>query len=168
VAQNFTVETKLIHPCFILYFRGKVPGTHWIGGWMGPRAGLDAGEKRGISYPCRKPKPAFVYSFIHQWLYNRLLDHGLFISFVIFFTQTVGPLGRVISPSQGRYLHRDQHKHRINAHTDIHALSGIQTTISVFEGAKTVHLTPRGHCDRPRLYVTYVNINIYDIGFIVH
>jgi hypothetical protein len=24
------------------------PGTHWIGGWVGPRAGLDAMEKRNI------------------------------------------------------------------------------------------------------------------------
>jgi hypothetical protein len=24
-----------------LYPRGKAPGTHWIGGWVGPRAGLD-------------------------------------------------------------------------------------------------------------------------------
>jgi hypothetical protein len=24
----------------------SVPGTHWIGGWVGPRAGLDAAEKR--------------------------------------------------------------------------------------------------------------------------
>jgi hypothetical protein len=45
--------------------------------------------------------------------------------FVIIFTQMVGLLERVISPSHGCYLHAGQHKHRINAHTDIHALSGI-------------------------------------------
>jgi hypothetical protein len=45
----------------------------------------------------------------------------------LFFTQTVGLLGRVISQSQGCYLHTGQHEHRINAHTDIHALSGIRT-----------------------------------------
>jgi hypothetical protein len=40
---------------------------------------------------------------------------------------SVGLFGRVISPSQGLYLHIE-HKHRINAHnTDIHALSGIRT-----------------------------------------
>jgi hypothetical protein len=38
----------------------------------------------------------------------------------------VGLLGRGISQSQGRYLHRGQHKHRINVHTDIHALSEIR------------------------------------------
>jgi hypothetical protein len=49
-----------------------------------------------------------------------LLGPGLFINFVVIFTQTVGLLGQVISPSQGRYLHTE-HKHRINAHTNIHA-----------------------------------------------
>jgi hypothetical protein len=26
--------------------RERAPGTHWIGGWVGPRAGLDAVVKR--------------------------------------------------------------------------------------------------------------------------
>jgi hypothetical protein len=26
--------------------RGRALGVHWIGGWVGPRAGLDAAEKR--------------------------------------------------------------------------------------------------------------------------
>jgi hypothetical protein len=34
------------------------------------------------------------------------------------FLQTVGLFGRAISPSQGLYLHTEQHKHRINAYTD--------------------------------------------------
>jgi hypothetical protein len=29
------------------------PGTHWIGGWVGPRAGLDAGAIRKILCLCR-------------------------------------------------------------------------------------------------------------------
>jgi hypothetical protein len=65
-------------------------------------------------------------SIIHQWLYSPLLCPGLFFSFLIY-TQTVGLLGRVISPSQGRYLHAEQPKHKINAYTDIHALNGIRT-----------------------------------------
>jgi hypothetical protein len=65
--------------------------------------------------------------FIHQWLYRPLLGPGPFFNFVILFTQSVGHLGWVISPSQGRYLHTGQHKHRINAQGDIHALSGIRT-----------------------------------------
>jgi hypothetical protein len=68
-----------------------------------------------------------------------LLCPGLFFSFVIFFTQTVGLLGRVISTSQGRYLHTGQHKHRINAHTDIHAWVGFDTTIPASDGVKIVH-----------------------------
>jgi hypothetical protein len=50
-----------------------------------------------------------LISFIHQWLYSHLLGLGIFFSFVIIFTQTIGLLGRVISPSQGRYVHT-QHK----------------------------------------------------------
>jgi hypothetical protein len=44
----------------------------------------------------------------------------------LFFTQTVGLLGRGISPSHGRYLPQDN----INTeqtHTDIYVLSGIRT-----------------------------------------
>jgi hypothetical protein len=55
-----------------------------------------------------------------------LLELGHFFSLLIY-THSVGLLGRGISPSQGRYLHTGQHKHRINAHIDIHALSGIRT-----------------------------------------
>jgi hypothetical protein len=29
------------HAPVALYLRGKNPGTHWTGGWVGPRAGLD-------------------------------------------------------------------------------------------------------------------------------
>jgi hypothetical protein len=71
------------------------------------------------------------------------------LRFVISFTQTVGLLGRVISPSQGRYQHTRQHKHRINAHTDIHALRGIRTNdSSVWAGEDSPCLQQRGHCDR--------------------
>jgi hypothetical protein len=62
----------------------------------------------------------FSSSCSHFWstgLISQFLDHS----------QTVGLLGRVISSSQGLYLNTGQHKHRINAQTDIHALSGIRT-----------------------------------------
>jgi hypothetical protein len=62
-----------------------------------------------------------VHSFIRQWLHSPLLGPGLFFSFIIVCTKTVGLLGRVISPSQGRYLHRTTQ--RLNAHADIHASS---------------------------------------------
>jgi hypothetical protein len=70
-----------------------------------------------------------------------LMDLGHFFSFLIY-TQSVGLLGRGISPSQGRYLHTEQHK-------DIHALSGIRThDPSVRAGKDGSCLRPRGNCDR--------------------
>jgi hypothetical protein len=91
-------------------------------------------------------------SFIHQLFYSPSLDPGFFFSFVIFFTQTVGLLGRVISPSQGLYLNTGQHKHRINAHTDIHVLSGIRIHDPSFRTSENSScLRPRGHCVRPKL-----------------
>jgi hypothetical protein len=93
--------------------------------------------------------PGTFHSFIHQWLYSPLLRPGHFFSFVIFFTRNVGLLGRVISPSPGRYLHTGQHKHRINAHTNIHALSGIRTHVPNFRASEdSSYFRPRGHYDR--------------------
>jgi hypothetical protein len=67
------------------------------------------------------------------------------VSYIFFFfTQTVGLLGRVISPSHGCYLNTEQHKHRINAYTNIHALSGIRNhDPSVRAGEDTVHASDR-------------------------
>jgi len=31
-----------------LYFGVRAPGTHWVGGWLGHRAGVDAVTKRKI------------------------------------------------------------------------------------------------------------------------
>jgi hypothetical protein len=63
-------------------------------------------------------------------------------------------LWRGISPSQGRYLRREQHKHRINAHnTDIHALSRIRThDPSVRASESSSCLRQHGHCDRLELH----------------
>jgi hypothetical protein len=66
-------------------------------------------------------------SFIHSSLVlQQFLGPGLDFSFVIFLTQKVGFVWRGISPSQGRYLHTRQNKHRIKAHTNMHVLSGIR------------------------------------------
>jgi hypothetical protein len=37
--------------------RERAPGTHWIGGWVGPRAVLDAVVKRKIPSPRRDSNP---------------------------------------------------------------------------------------------------------------
>jgi hypothetical protein len=57
------------------------------------------------------------------------------------FTQPVGLPGRGISPSQGRYLHTGQHKHK---RTQIlMPRVGFEPTIPAFERAKTVHASDR-------------------------
>jgi hypothetical protein len=37
--------------------RERAPGTHWIGGWVGPRAVVDAVVKRKIPSPHRESNP---------------------------------------------------------------------------------------------------------------
>jgi hypothetical protein len=37
--------------------RKRAPGTHWIGGWVGPRAVLEAVVKRKIPSPRRESNP---------------------------------------------------------------------------------------------------------------
>jgi hypothetical protein len=73
--------------------------------------------------------------FIHQCLYSRLLCPGLFFSSVIFFTQTVGLLGRVVSPSQGHYLHIGQ---------SYMPWTGFEPIIPAFERAKAVNVLDLG------------------------
>jgi len=36
----------------------RAPVTHWIGGWVGPRAVLDVAVKRKITSPRRESKPS--------------------------------------------------------------------------------------------------------------
>jgi hypothetical protein len=43
--------------------RERAAGTHWIGDWVGPRAGLDAVVKGEIPSPRRKSKPRTHVSF---------------------------------------------------------------------------------------------------------
>jgi hypothetical protein len=96
------------------------------------------------------------YTFLMA-LQPLLLGPGLFFNFVIFFTQTVGLLGRVISPSQGLYLYSRQHKHRINANTNIHAWSRIWTyDPSVRASENSSGLRPHGYSDRRPKYTTKV------------
>jgi hypothetical protein len=110
----------------------------------------------GVVYFC-----TILFISFHQWLYSPLLGPDFFFSFVILFTQTVGLLGRVISPLQSCYIHTGKHKHRINALTVIHGLNGIRThDPSVRESEDNLWLRPCGHRDRLPilLLVLYVNI----------
>jgi hypothetical protein len=50
--------------------RGRGPGTHWIGGWVGPRAVLDAVVKMKIPSPRRESNPRWClikYIIIKLW-----------------------------------------------------------------------------------------------------
>jgi hypothetical protein len=88
----------------------------------------------------------------------------LLIQFRNHFSQTVGFLGRVISPSQGRYLNTGQHKHRINAHTDIHALNEIRNhDHSVRMSESSSCLRSRGCCDRQYTYRYKNLLNCLDV-----
>jgi hypothetical protein len=40
-----------------LHHRGKDKGTHWIGGWVDPRAGLDTEAREKITCLCRGSNP---------------------------------------------------------------------------------------------------------------
>jgi hypothetical protein len=45
-AQTHVLTSALVGgECSASNPRERTPGTHWIGGWMGPRAGLDDMEK---------------------------------------------------------------------------------------------------------------------------
>jgi hypothetical protein len=43
-----------------LYSQGKAPDTHLIGGWVGPRAGLDVLVRRKIPSPCWDWNPPII------------------------------------------------------------------------------------------------------------
>jgi hypothetical protein len=113
-------------------------------------------QKKLSSDICISLNRTYTHSLLKQLYIHSLMVLQLlvapwpFLQFRNYFTQTVELLGRVISPSQGRYLNTGQHKHRTNAHTDIHALSGIRTDDpSVLAGEESSWLWPRGHCGRP-------------------
>jgi hypothetical protein len=40
------VRSGQLHAPAALHPGKRAPGTHWTGGWVGPRAGLDAVDKR--------------------------------------------------------------------------------------------------------------------------
>jgi hypothetical protein len=91
-------EWSASHPCRFTPGE-RFPGTHWIGGWVGPRAGLDGTKKRKIFCSCRKsnpdrsPRNPSLYRLIYPgphisnniWISNqRLNGTGLLHSHKIF------------------------------------------------------------------------------------
>jgi hypothetical protein len=49
-----------LHASATLSPEESAPGTYWIGDWVGPRAGLDAVEKRKISCLCQEWNPGHL------------------------------------------------------------------------------------------------------------
>jgi hypothetical protein len=85
--------------------------------------------------------------FFFKWLFQPIQGPGLLFSSVIVLSQTAGLHGRVISPSQDRYLNTGQHKQNKRIHTpNIHTLSGIRTD------DPRVRATEDSSCLRPRGY----------------
>jgi hypothetical protein len=59
--------------------RERAPGTHWIGGWVGPRAGLNAVVKRKIPSPQQKSNPRTPIVQARSPVLYRLSYHALFM-----------------------------------------------------------------------------------------
>jgi hypothetical protein len=72
------------------------------------------------------------------WLYSPR-GPGPLISVSWTFLQTVGPLGRVISSSQGLYLNTGQHKQSKHTHQTSMPWVVFEPMIPAFELGKTVH-----------------------------
>jgi hypothetical protein len=64
--------------------RERAPGTHWIGGWVGPRAVLDAVVKRKIPSTRRESNPRTPIVQPIAQRYRGSPVHKLTFSFILF------------------------------------------------------------------------------------
>jgi hypothetical protein len=113
--------------------------------------------------PLATPRSAvsFIVSLYGLSIYGStaLVDVGCYFSFLMY-TQSVGFLGRGISPSQGRSLHTKQHTQNKRTQTSMPWV-GFEPTIPVFERAKTFHALDRASTVNGRFMV-----NIGKYGFV--
>jgi hypothetical protein len=72
-----------------LYRQGNNPGIHWIGGWVGPRAGLDAMEKGKNPCPCRESNPSRPVRSLVTVLTRNLKAATIAVFQILAFTQLV-------------------------------------------------------------------------------
>jgi hypothetical protein len=112
------------------------PQTPYDLTWDRTRAAA-VGSRRLIAWGMARPQLSFYVS-------TALVYLGHFFSFLIH-TPSVGHLWRGNSPSRGRYLHTEQHRHIINAHRHLY--------LRVWTHDPSVRavdrsLRPHGHCDR--------------------
>jgi hypothetical protein len=75
------------------------------------------------------------------------------------FSQTVGLLGQVISPSQGRYLNTGQHKQNKRTQTSMPRV-GFEPTIPASERVKTIHALDRATTVTGLYIHTWVNLTV--------
>jgi hypothetical protein len=54
---NLGTRNDQFHAPFTLTPSEKLPSTYWIGGYVDPRSGVDAVEKRKVPYLCRESNP---------------------------------------------------------------------------------------------------------------
>jgi hypothetical protein len=75
------------HAQAALYPGERNPGTPWIGGWVGLRAGLDTEARRKILFLCRgsSPGPPFCSQTLY-WLSSQLQHVGINLWNVIYST----------------------------------------------------------------------------------
>jgi hypothetical protein len=83
--RHYMKVSDQLHDPAALSHRERAPGTHWIGGWGGPRAGLDAVVRKIPSLrresndrtPIVQPVPnVFTLHISNQNLNNLKLDVG--------------------------------------------------------------------------------------------
>jgi hypothetical protein len=67
------------------YIRGKTFRTHWIWGWMGTRAGLDAVKKGKTSCPCR-PACSPLLFWQTEYIFTLIVLAYPYASEVVIFT----------------------------------------------------------------------------------
>jgi hypothetical protein len=69
------------------------------------------------------------------------VDFGRFFSFLMYI-QTIGLIGRGISPSKDRYIYTEKHKQNKRTQTSMPRV-GFEPTIPVFKRAKTIQTLER-------------------------
>jgi hypothetical protein len=129
--------------------------------WKNPFAEFCEQEPSVLSstHPYAHPStclPVILQRFVGPWLLFQFLD---------LFTQSVWLLGREMSPSQGRYLHTGQHRHRVNAYRHPCLKWDLNRHPSFLPGEDSSCLRPREHCDRPVCPFSSIKVAV---GFINH